>query len=579
MPGRLKSKVITVALAVLWLAGNCLAFQSASVSPEARQRYAQARKLLAVGEKDKAIEELKAIIQLAPEFIEAHRDFLDNQRDKAESFIEQYEAYVKQNPNSAAYHYLLGKAYSNANKRDKSDAEFKKALELDPKSGWAMLAVSSIATRENDNARSIELLKQSSKHAGDSVPLRQALGSSFLYKKLYEHAQKEADLVIKTDPQEFSAYTTRWQAQLSLTIGADNTRAEVLGEIQDIESKHAKDIRALLAVQSGYQMLEDEKAAERAKKAILAIDPKYFERQPYSFYIGTSSGKTIQLTGANARLFAETFPLKDERQKLEIYNKLDASLDEEAKLHALYPYMLKSYVALKDVANAERLVDLMIKKNLDAAALAEHRVTLARAYIESKLKLDAALDNTRLAVEEYRKPLPTKDGVEPSEYAKENAKNKLAGALHLQGKILLEKGMADQAAAVLNESVSVTAQEESLLDLGRAYAKLGKNDEAVDALSKAYAYEGNLQPEARASLDKVYGARAKTRPLDGLLKEAVDRRRAEVREAAIAKAVRDITKTEPKQAPSFSLTTLSGQKVELQDLRGKVLLLNFWATW
>lgn len=35
----------------------------------------------------------------------------------------------------------------------------------------------------------------------------------------------------------------------------------------------------------------------------------------------------------------------------------------------------------------------------------------------------------------------------------------------------------------------------------------------------------------------------------------------------------------PKPAPSLTVRTLSGQTLHLQDLRGKVVLLNFWATW
>jgi len=32
-------------------------------------------------------------------------------------------------------------------------------------------------------------------------------------------------------------------------------------------------------------------------------------------------------------------------------------------------------------------------------------------------------------------------------------------------------------------------------------------------------------------------------------------------------------------APDFAVTTFDGQQVSLQDLRGKVVLLNFWASW
>jgi peroxiredoxin len=37
--------------------------------------------------------------------------------------------------------------------------------------------------------------------------------------------------------------------------------------------------------------------------------------------------------------------------------------------------------------------------------------------------------------------------------------------------------------------------------------------------------------------------------------------------------------TPQSRAPDFELLTLSGQRARLSDLRGKVVLLNFWATW
>ena len=35
----------------------------------------------------------------------------------------------------------------------------------------------------------------------------------------------------------------------------------------------------------------------------------------------------------------------------------------------------------------------------------------------------------------------------------------------------------------------------------------------------------------------------------------------------------------PKPAPTFSLPSLDGRTIRLEDFRGKVLLLFFWATW
>ncbi len=34
-----------------------------------------------------------------------------------------------------------------------------------------------------------------------------------------------------------------------------------------------------------------------------------------------------------------------------------------------------------------------------------------------------------------------------------------------------------------------------------------------------------------------------------------------------------------RDAPDFTLATVDGNKIRLRDLKGKVVLLNFWATW
>src|SRR3972149_9654471 len=40
-----------------------------------------------------------------------------------------------------------------------------------------------------------------------------------------------------------------------------------------------------------------------------------------------------------------------------------------------------------------------------------------------------------------------------------------------------------------------------------------------------------------------------------------------------------LTRIGPAGAPDFTLEDVSGKKVSLKDLKGKVVVLNFWATW
>jgi tetratricopeptide (TPR) repeat protein len=569
---------LTIALANL----PALAIQSQAPSPkEAKQHYTQAQELLSRGDKDKAFEELKAAIRLDPGFVEPQETLIDNQQDKAESLIEQYEAAAKEYTNRALHHYLLGKVYSLANKEDKADAEFQKALDLDPDFPWALVQASDTVRRKGEMARAVEMLDRASKNAGDSIELRGMIAGRLNRRGMYDKAIDEADRVLRIDPAHYEAYVTKWSAQLNKTFGADETRAQVLLEIRDLESKHSKEIKALLAVRSAYQMLDDEKGAEAAKQAVLAIDPKYFERQDYWVSQWISTGKVIKLTGAGARLLSDIWSMKDDKQKVEAYGKLETQVeDQDARLYVIYPGLLRSYIGIKDLDNAERVLGLMLRGNIDTGELAQNRIAFARACFESKMKLDKAMDQVRNAIEDLRKPAPKLEGssAEEIEYQKEHLKGQMADALAVQGKIQLERGMAQNAVTALSESVTLSEQEENLLDLGLAYSRTGKTQDAIDALVRAYAFEGKRQKDARTEIDKIYTGTG-SRPLAALLDEAIARHKEQARKIAMEKATAELAKTKPLDAPLFQLATIGGQKVQLADLRGKVVLLNFWATW
>jgi tetratricopeptide (TPR) repeat protein len=437
--------------------------------------------------------------------------------------------------------------------------------------------------REGDKEKAAESWRKAGQYAGDDIELRSALAASLLDNRFYDAALEEAEKILRLDSLHIDSYYRKWSAKMNITYGAEETRAEVLRDIRKLESEHHRDVRALAIALSGYEMLDDRKAAARTRKSILSLDPGYFDRQPFDFSFRTPSGRLVHIGGAPARKFNETFTTEDPRARLEIFAQLDKEIeDQNVRLYLLYPQMLSAYVSVADVANARRLLQALIDAGVEGSEIASNQLQVARLCFDTKIDLDLALDYARQSVERLRKPSPAPDLKSPDSadllaLAEEYRLFQLAEALSLQGSILLARGLADQAVSPLEESFRVSEREETALDLGLACAKAGQNQKAIEFLTRAYVYDGKLKGEALKALRSVYGEREKTLKL--MLDGAVARHRESMREAAIAQAIREMGRTERKTAPAFELSTLEGRKVALSELAGKIVLMNFWATW
>jgi peroxiredoxin/Tfp pilus assembly protein PilF len=99
-------------------------------------------------------------------------------------------------------------------------------------------------------------------------------------------------------------------------------------------------------------------------------------------------------------------------------------------------------------------------------------------------------------------------------------------------------------------------------EMTKALAAYPNFPDAIFADGRALAYL-KQDDAAKAQFEKF----AKVKPADD-----PDRQRAMryISEPELARA---------RMAPPFAVTTIDGQRVSLDDLRGKVVLLDFWATW
>jgi len=53
----------------------------------------------------------------------------------------------------------------------------------------------------------------------------------------------------------------------------------------------------------------------------------------------------------------------------------------------------------------------------------------------------------------------------------------------------------------------------------------------------------------------------------------------EAKSSHIDKTLYELNKTKDEKAPDFKLLTLNGEEIKLTDYSGKIVILDFWATW
>lgn len=147
-----------------------------------------------------------------------------------------------------------------------------------------------------------------------------------------------------------------------------------------------------------------------------------------------------------------------------------------------------------------------------------------------------------------------------------------AGSMSAYVNILVSQGKYTEALEYIEKALEIAPEQADAL--ASVYYKslmgTGRKLEAYNILSKLYA-KGQFAVED--DLKKLYAE------LNGSLL-GYERYNAGLKEALVASIREHIKEMETfKPAPDFELLNLKGEKVSLSSLKGKVVVLDFWATW
>jgi thiol-disulfide isomerase/thioredoxin len=160
----------------------------------------------------------------------------------------------------------------------------------------------------------------------------------------------------------------------------------------------------------------------------------------------------------------------------------------------------------------------------------------------------------------------------------------IASVYLLRGRVQADLDNDDKARADLMKSFNASRTAGASVTLAELAEKRKNTDEAIEYYAQAFVIALANSEEVdlkaiRRNLGELYLVKQKTETgLGDRVLRAYDAY-AKDREERAAKLERPNINEGVTNALSFKLTKLDGSKLEMASLRGKVIVMNFWATW
>jgi thiol-disulfide isomerase/thioredoxin len=174
-------------------------------------------------------------------------------------------------------------------------------------------------------------------------------------------------------------------------------------------------------------------------------------------------------------------------------------------------------------------------------------------------------------IEMWKKVQP--DSAHPLQFEVSALLGSMKEAEAMKDTLLASEKEAEATKAQIRVAEMLKENGEQAVQAARLLAKSGDTAEAMRWLKEAVdrGYDDPRSPEADGDL-KPLQAEAEFREVVGEAEKARLKDTGARRENLIRQLVK-------KPAPGFAIKTLEGEDVSLEGLRGKVVVLDFWATW
>ena len=525
------------------------------IPKEAIELVKQAQALRARDKFDEAIAALKKAMTMAPNYVGAYvayfqtKNYFMERDDEVNAELASLKA---KEPNNPVYPMAQHLSYQIVSKS--RDALLARVVELAPDWSWGHFAKAMIAKGSNPIATTTMA------ELNQCLQMESSSRRAYMELIMLQAARNDFDAAIETArkaeayPAEYGERPGTSVLELRFKKAGRSTEeiAKLKAELERV-IEAAQDADALDKLDMPLSIFRDEALREKFENKIKKLNPNWCQ-----VCKGYSTVGLWWLPGEEDRtlaVFNQQFVIWNKAFITHINRELtpDEKLPEIEKLFALKPGRRMTellYHYLFEQAQRGNNVAAIIKYGEALRKIIPYNVAvptrMALTLIAHQGDLNKALAYARsadAAAAEFRAPALRRDS-DPNVFQdfltepklQERYNNSRAMALNALGWTLYQMGNYAEAESKLQQAVTIKRDKDNMLHWAAALAKIGKAEESAKVGLEA---ENLLANFVMDEMDKV--------------------------------------RREP--AKGFALQTVDGRKVSLSDLKGKVVLINFWATW
>jgi thiol-disulfide isomerase/thioredoxin/tetratricopeptide (TPR) repeat protein len=370
------------------------------------------------------------------------------------------------------------------------------------------------------------------------------------YKSDKDAAKSELSKEKELYPNSVNASSYIWSSTLKANPD-DETKTKIGKEVLKIYSQCKNDESKVVSLLRWFEQTGQKDKSEQIIKEGIEKNPQ---------------GKIARYSKA-----IEMNKEKNPAKKAELYEKLInvfSSLTEDEK-NSYLSTAIYYYTQGKEYDKAVAIIEKNPSKfgssynNLawpliEKGEQLEKAVEWAKKGVELQRSADASIKPTYLSLKDWKK---SKD-------------NGLAMVLDTYGLGLFKLGKTEESEKAYAEAYSINkgSNEEINERYVECLVKNGKNDKAVEVSSESM----NNGKYTEKMIEQYKTAYVKVKGSDKGFDEMVSNIKNKAKNEMKAKLLKEMIN---KPAPQFDLKDLNGNSVKLTDLKGKVVVVDFWATW